>query len=135
MKNLQDYIEGLLETHQLLDCFRQTKNFYTVIGVYGSRPLNIERRGNMVVVGQYTSDGDDVLANPEMICQISKRGRWLPVESFFWDGVWINCKDGSWFSNLRESRYMRRLAGRWVQSLANQNFERGKVERLQGENA
>ncbi|MBX2994096.1 MAG: hypothetical protein KF681_04725 [Bdellovibrionaceae bacterium] len=133
-KNLQEYIEGLLGAHQLLDCFQQTKNFSATIGISGSRPLHIERRAGKIIIGQYAYADDELLPDPEIILEMDERGRWHPQDAFFGNGIWVNCTDGSWLSNLREHRYLRTLADRWTKALADQNFERGEVVELWGEN-
>lgn len=133
-KNLQDYIEELLGAHQLLDCFKQTKNFSATIGISGSRPLHIQRCTGKIIIGQYAHAADELLPDPEMVFEMNERGRWLPLNAFFGNGVRVNCKDGSWLSNLRERNYMRTLADRWTETLASQNYERGEVAELCGEN-
>jgi hypothetical protein len=134
--SLQDYIEGLLGAYQLLDCFQQTKNFSATIGISGSRPLHIERRSGKIIIGQYARATGEVLLlpDPEMTFEVDERGHWYPQDAFFGNGIWVNCTDGSWLSNLRERRYLWTLADRWTQALVKQNFERGEVAELWGEN-
>lgn len=133
-KNLQGYIEELLGAHQLLECFQKAKHFCAVIGIDGSMPLRIERYGDMVVVTQYPGADGFLLTSPEIICRVSERGQWLPIEARVSLEKWHNCASGSWLSNLRERFYIRRFSARWLKRLAPQMYERGEVLELWGEN-
>lgn len=133
-KNLQGYIEELLGTHQLLDSFQGMKHFCAVIGIYGARPLHIERHGNKVTVAQYIVADEDLMPSPEIIFLMNERGQWLPAEAHFTTGAWRNCVDGSWLSNFRERLYIRKFSDQWLKRLAPQMYERGEVMELWGEN-
>lgn len=134
-KNLQSYVEELLGTHQLLDCFQQTKDFSATIGISGSRPLHIQRSASKITVAQYNHAGDEILPDPEMIFHLNEDGQWLPTEARFANGASSNCTNGSWLSNFRERLYIQALASRWLSELQLTKYDCGEVLDLWGENA
>lgn len=132
--DLQNTVERILATHQLLGAFRDGARFYVRIELADCLPLAIAKLDQYITVAHpFLCDGDPS-NDPAIDLEVGKDGAWYPVSVELADGNCRQCADGPLRIDFEERRKQVAFAAKWAANLLTQGYEQGSVSQLSGGN-